>query len=236
MKKFKILFAILAILLLMLIIISLPIFNVETVVVNGITEIDEMDILSKIYYKDKVNIFAVDSRKFEKEIEKLPYVKSASISKKLPNQIIVDIDERECIGYMLYSNDIYVYIDGEGIVLDMQNFTKENKPFFEGLGIAEVVKGEKLSVEDKEVYNIAITLANAFESYDFGDKIVRIKLDNTVDLIFYIDDVKVLFGNLDNVYKKMNWIDTIINNQLDENVSGTLDLRYVDKYPIFEEN
>ncbi len=236
MGKFKFLFYILGGMISIGIILTLPLFNVQRVTVNGLYALNEDEVISKIYYKDNVNIFAVDSGRFERELEKIPYVKTATISKKLPNEIIVDIVERDCIGYMLYGSDIYVYIDGEGIVLDMQNYTMDNKPFFEGLGIAEVVKGEKLSAFDEDVFDIAITLANAFDKYDFGDKIVRIKLDNTVDLIFYINNIKVLFGSVDDIYKKMNWIDTIVNKQLDENVSGVLDLRYVDKYPIFKEN
>ncbi len=235
-KKVGVFLVGLILLLLLLFIGSLPIFNIQTVEVNGIKIINEETIISKIFYKDNVNIFAINRRKLKNQLEKLPYVKEANIEKELPNKLIINITERKNIGYILYGDDIYVYIDGEGVVLEVQNYTREQRPFFMGLNVSEITKGEKLQVDNEKVFDVAVVLANTFENFNFDNRDIKINLDNINDIVFNINDIKVLFGDVTNIYKKMVWIDAILNNELDKNASGTLDLRFSDRNPVFSES
>lgn len=234
--KTKILIGIFVLLLLSFIVMSLPIFNIEYVEINGIDNIKEESVMSKIFYKDDVNIFALNKKKLEKELKNIPYVKEVVVSKKLPNKLVIDIVERRTIGYITYGDEIYVYIDGDGIVLEMQNYTDEQKPFFSGLYINEVTKGKKLDVENERVFDIAVTLANAFDKFDFANREISIRLDDEDDIIFYIDNIKVLFGDVQNIHKKMAWLESILENALDKKDSGVLDLRFPDRNPVYSGN
>ncbi len=235
-KKFFVVFSIIILFIIAFVVMSLPIFNIKTVEIKGIDIIEEESIMSKIFYKDDVNIFSLSKRNLEKEIEMLPYAKDVVITKELPNKLIINVTERTNIGYILYGNDIYVYIDGEGVVLEVQNYTREQRPFFGGLNITEVAKGEKLYVEDESVFAVAVTLANTFKNFHFDNREIKIKLDDVDDIIFNIDNIKVLFGDIENIYDKMVWIDAILNHELDKNASGTLDLRFPNRNPVFSES
>ncbi len=236
MNKFKAISITVCILFIVLLIMFLPIFNIKNVEILGLDNVSEETVMSKIFTKDNVNIHTISKFRLKKELEKIPYIKEVNIIKELPNKLIVDVTERKNIGYITYGEGIYVYIDSEGVVLEMQNYIDEQKPFFSGLNIKEVTKGQKLNVEDDENFNVAVSLANDFSKYDFSDRYVSIRLDDQNNIIFYIDDIKVLFGNTQNIHNKMVWVDAILNNEIDKNASGTLDLRFPDRYPVFSEN
>ncbi|MFV0441507.1 MAG: cell division protein FtsQ/DivIB [Lachnospirales bacterium] len=230
-------FVILVLLMILAIVVmALPVFNIKTVVINGRSKLTEDEVYLDIFDKDTVNIFTVNTREYEKRLVSYPYVKSADVYRNLPNELVIDITERKCIGYAMYGDGIYVHLDSEGVVLDLSNSIEEIHPVFTNLNIKEAVKGQELSTYDEKVFSKAVSLANAFKLYDFGDKVININLGDLNDIVITINNIKVLFGSTEEINTKMTWINAIVNEELTYETAGTLDLRYPERNPVFSED
>ena len=62
------------------------------------------------------NIFKINMKKGEESLKRLPYIKECKIKRKLPNEIIIEIEERKEVAIISYIGS-FVYIDKEGYIL-----------------------------------------------------------------------------------------------------------------------
>jgi cell division protein FtsQ len=81
------------------------------------------------------NIFFIDSRAAERAIGKLPEVKSVHVTTRLPNQVIVEIQERAPQVVWQRGNETY-WVDGEGI------FTKARTNLTQLPSVRDLDQGE----------------------------------------------------------------------------------------------
>ena len=203
-----------------------PVFTVQNIAIEGISALCEKDVLMSAGlppYGTK-NYFLINGALIEKKISAMPYAAKCKVSKTFPDTIRIMIAERRVYGY-IEDSGFYIYLDGEGRVLDVKDAIGENLPVAVGLKYASFKKGEKLRVEDESVFNTLASLGNLIHAYDFGDYYIRADINDSTDIRLYLYNIEIMLGPVSEINDRVRLLEEILRNFPDlENRRGTLDL------------
>jgi cell division protein FtsQ len=94
-------------------------FAVDEILVTGRKNVAQADILDRLPIKQGAPIFGVSIDTAQKEMETIPWVERASVSRRLPDKIIVHIEERVPAALWQYQKKISL-IDAAGNVLSSE--------------------------------------------------------------------------------------------------------------------
>ncbi len=214
----------------LLIIANLPMFNVSRFEVIGNIETSEEEIISKVTALEVDNIFWLSKSKLESSVETLPYVKTATIHKSFPNGLQIEVKERQAVAYLVYNKNSYIYIDGEGYVLEVANTPLEGKSLVTGVKYGNFVLGEPLVFENDYVLHKVTTLNGNIQRYELQNYQITIDLLEDFNVKLIINDITVGLGEFQDIDKKMRYLKSILT-KLDEQgyMSGYIDLSDFDK-------
>ena len=87
--------------------------------IHGNEIISSKEILELIKISKNNSLLDIDLKSIKNKIEKHPYIKIAQITRKFPNQININILEREPLAYL--NLDEYLVVDNEGFILPLRN-------------------------------------------------------------------------------------------------------------------
>ena len=128
-----------------------PYFVLSNVSINGNLTYDDEYILEKSEIETGKKIFEIDRSKVKENLEKEVYVESVRVIYELPNKIYLDIIER-IDKYQVFSNNEYIIIDKDGIVL-RTNVEKLDLITIESYGDIVYNIGDSVQFEDIENNN-----------------------------------------------------------------------------------
>ncbi len=114
------------------------------------------------------NLFTIDIADIRKKIEKISYIKSASVYRVLPDTIKIDIIQRVPIAYLFKFGAKWV-IDEDSIVMN-RKYCMELKyplPVIKGLKLQTISVGQKISGLTQAVKLIKLT-AYEFQNFKIG--------------------------------------------------------------------
>lgn len=203
-------FMILLLCLAAIVFIGTEIFQVEKFTVIGSNAIDDDVIInmSGISYGD--NVFKINRKQVKSRIESnspFPVVQAVSI--KLPDEVIISIEERIPVAVIPYLSS-YLVIDTGGFVLDIiKQDSKASLPIVEGIHISSLKKGSMLNVSESDdyQYKILTRILEAVAEWEAGDLIQTVFLDNPDDIFLLTrDGIKVTIGQAVELDKKMGWL------------------------------
>lgn len=149
-----------------------PFFNIGKIKVENNHYYTNEQVIEIAEAKKKVNLFSVKRSSMEKRLVKDPYIFDAKVTYKLPDTLVITVDERKETAAVLYKKKYYVIDDG-GYVLAV----KEKKP----KGVTKITKltvvsgkvGEALEIEENAMYAKALQLINVANSSTISFKKVR---------------------------------------------------------------
>lgn len=170
-----------------------PFFQIKTVFVQGNKEIPQEAILKSLELSPNSSLLAIDLATLRQKLRKNPWVKDASLHRRLPSSLIVKVMERTPVGLYLASKP---YLVGEdGVILDSLSWgSLPDLPRVRGTNSRAFTSGEKISGEEffqalevwkrlsnqspfpgGEVKEIALE-GNGSLSLDFGSGMPRLRL------------------------------------------------------------
>ena len=106
-------------------------FGVKNIVIINNNHLTEEEIISMSGVNQGDNIYKRSSKEIKDSLFENAYIEDATIKKKLPNTIEINIVERN-INYMIQFSDTYVYLNNQGYMLE-QTTEKANVPIIVGL-------------------------------------------------------------------------------------------------------
>ncbi len=197
-------------------------FKINTITVNGNGRYDTDEILNAISLKEGDSLYAFDAEALEDEICSLfPYVKSASVKRKLPSTVLVDIEEENVCFSIEIKNNTYL-LSEDFDVLEMEK-NRNAIPLKTGY-IKECVVGKKVSFNEEELLSALDELWQMLTLYDLEDKVDYIEASNRFDITFgYAGKFDVYFGGVDDCEDKIRFFIKIMEHLYDE-YSGYLDI------------
>ena len=190
-----------------------PIFNIENIQVLNNEHLSDETITSLSQIALGQNIFQFNKSKTEKNIKTNAYIENVKISRKLPNKVEIQIEERQKDYNVEFLNG-YAYINKQGYILEI---SQEKAVFGSIQGIStpeeEIVEGNRLNSEDLERIETVIQIMNICKEYELDTKVTSINIENKEEYSLYMEEEKktIYLGSKNNLSNKMLYLKTIID-------------------------
>jgi cell division protein FtsQ len=131
-KRLVLLLSIFFILILVVIYFQSPLSRVHTITVEGNAAVSDVAIIKESGVTEQTNIWNLNKKTMKANIQKLPEIKSASISLRLPNSLLIHIKEYKKIAYVSENTHYYPVLE-DGSILKGSSGTKlMNAPILTG--------------------------------------------------------------------------------------------------------
>ena len=109
-------------------------FRVNDITVEGRKRTQRDDLLAAVNIRQNDPIFAVDLPEMHSRIEALPWVERATVLRRLPNIIHIDLHEREPFGFFKSGKNLAL-IDDKGVTITRDHLAQfGHLPVFSGKG------------------------------------------------------------------------------------------------------
>ena len=162
-------------------------YRIETVYVEGNVHYTEEEVKSIVM--DGVlgdNSLYLSLKYKNKGVENIPFVDVMDVTILSPDTIKISVYEKALAGY-------FMYFDKDGYVVESSSVKTLGIPQITGLEFNHVVLGEKLPVENDEVFNEILNLTMLINKYELVTD--KIYFHSSGDVTLYFQDVKVAMGN-----------------------------------------
>lgn len=109
-------------------------FIVKDILVTGRKQVSPEELLASLSVKEGMPIFGFNIADAEKSLAAIPWVQSAVISRRLPDTIVVELQERMPVALWQHNKKIFL-IDKDGVVLSANNLAAwQQLPLVVGAG------------------------------------------------------------------------------------------------------
>ncbi|MBQ9272127.1 MAG: FtsQ-type POTRA domain-containing protein [Mogibacterium sp.] len=169
-------------------------FTVDSIEVRGNSHYTAEEIINMSHAMPGRNII-YDANKQEtiEYLEQNPYIKSASVSRKLPSTLVIKVVERTEKMAFMYDDD-YLVMDDEGILLKKTRNAPKTT-LIEGLIVNKIKLGEKIGTENNKLFNKAIKLIRSTSDADLY--FVRIDMSDESKIKAYIYETMIVKTDYD---------------------------------------
>ncbi len=203
-------------------------FKINTVTISGDKVYSDKMVADKSGIEIGENLFKVNEEKLSKKLSKdLPYIKSVTIERKLPDTIIINVEAAKEVAAIATEKG-FVLIDEKGKVLDKNaSILKENVAVINNVKLKEYIEGEKFVLTDEKKTQTLIELFEAIKNADM-QLLTEIDLKNINDIkIKYDDRITFAVGSLTNIETKLARGIAALEkeNEINAYSEGTLDLK-----------
>ncbi len=191
-----------------------PIFNIDNIEVSGVEKIQAETIVSLSKIQKGKNIFQINKKHIIKNIKENPYIEEASIKRKLPGTIQIDIKER-AVAYQIKVINSFVYIDYQGYILEIAS-KNGGVPFVEGITTDQdtLLNGKRLLNSDLETLNALLKIMDAAKGADISKKITKIIIkDDEYKLELKKENKEAYLGNATNLTNKILYVKLILEKE-----------------------
>ncbi|MFC1834501.1 cell division protein FtsQ/DivIB [Thermodesulfobacteriota bacterium] len=168
---------ILGLLLLYVVFLHIPYFNLQCVDVSGNRHLAQEELIEAAEIEGGINLLTVNLNTIAERLKKHPWIRSASVYRKLPGRLIMEIQERSPRAILAASKLYYVDEQGE-VFTRLLPGNSVNYPLFtgvtpeqldskgpevremirKGLGLLELAEGNRSTLSPSTVSEIRISL------------------------------------------------------------------------------
>ena len=177
------------------------------------------------------NLWKLDTEAVRATIEEIPKVQNAAVTKRYPNQLLIEVRQRQIAALVL--NDPILAIDAERVVVEA--FTTRHPralqyPFITGLDLARADLGDEIQSEDltKALFLLS-SLARRAPTLFSRISEVHCGTQNNLTLLLK-GGTEIRFGS-GNPIEKMPALDTFLSHKGEPEQFAYIDLRFDGQVP-----
>ncbi len=211
-KNAKIILYVFLVILISVLLINSPLFDVKKINVEGNTKVSDEKIISLSGVQLYTNIFKLNKLDIVEKIKENAYIEDADVSRKIPSTVIIDVIEREP-KYMLQFADSYVYINNQGYMLEISN-DKLEIPILIGFttDLSNIKPGNRINIEDLKKMDMVIKIYEATKSNDLGHLITKIDIsdEKNYTIILESEGKKVYLGDCSDLNTRILYLKAIL--------------------------
>lgn len=189
-----------------------PVFNIKTITVTGNDKLTTDEIISLSGISTDVNMFKIRTGQAERKVKENAYVESASISRRLPSEMAIEITERKAT-FMLEFVNSFVYINNQGYMLEITD-QKIAVPIITGINtpMEEFKVGNRLNVEDLQRMETVLKIMETLGSYELSGLVTKINIADKKNytLILEGEGKTVYLGNASNINTRIMYLKEIL--------------------------
>lgn len=194
-------------------------FHISNIEVFGNEQISDDKLILASGVTTGENIFKINLKSAKENIKLHPYTKNVKVKRKLPNKIAIHIEERKEAAVIVHIGS-YIYIDDEGIILNILSEKKDNKCItISNLEIEEAEIGKEIIFNNDEMNNLILEFIDSCTKLGLAETFNQVSFDEDGEITIYLENgQEVAFGTLDDVKYKLNFLQAILkelesNNQ-----------------------
>lgn len=200
-------------------------FHIETIQVTGNIHYTEEEIIERVAGGDFVNNSLLLYLRYKlKPAEEIPFVQKVDVEYISNHVITITVYEKALAGCVKFMNE-YMYFDKDGVVLESSSERMEDIPCISGIQFDTMIMYEPLPIEDKDFFNMVLTLTQLLHKYDL--QVDDIRFTSQKEIILYCGEIKVLLGDDSHIEEQISELGNILKSI--EGRSGTL---YMKDYSI----
>ncbi|PKM85097.1 MAG: hypothetical protein CVU86_03660 [Firmicutes bacterium HGW-Firmicutes-11] len=187
---------------------SSEIFDIEDITVENNSYYTGQQIISMTGIGEVAqpwNLFMTSTRDMKERLLADPYIKTAKVSRRLPDGINIVVAERQEASAIPYGEG-FILIDKEGIVL-RQTDVEPALTILSGLTLSNIEPGTPLVVEENAVLNDTLQLLIAMEENELFFKRIEV---SPVVIKAYIYDNLTCEGTPENILKSMDGLKEVL--------------------------
>ena len=203
-------------------------FKTSNITISGDRAYSDKMVIEKSGIEIGDNLFKVNEEKLSQLLSReLPYIKSVTIERKLPDTIIINVEAAKEVAAITTKKG-FVLLDETGKVLDKNaSILKENVAVINNVKLKEYIEGERVVLTDEKKTEALIKLFEAIKNTDM-QLLTEIDLKNINDIkIKYDDRITFAVGSLTNIETKLARGVAALEkeNEINAYSEGTLDLK-----------
>lgn len=210
------------------------IFNLSKVEIIGNKNLKENEVVDLESLMTNKNIFTYNLKKIKTKIVENPYVEDAQVKIKLPNKIIIDVDEVDVVALLSNGKD-YCYIDNEGNLIKKIDNIEENSDKIIFSTEYSIENGQAINFKSEKDKKAILNLISTLRKEHLEKEIVRVEYTN--DSKFNIESkigAKFLLINDDDLNYNIARASKILLDLQNKNInSGVVDLTY-NNYAVYK--
>jgi cell division protein FtsQ len=180
-----------------------PLFDIDHIEVGGAERVDEAELIELSGIELADSIIYLDDSGARRAIEQLPYVASVSVSRHWPNEVRIDIVEREP-SYEIASAGRFAVVANDGVVVEVSN---------EPTGLPSVLPAGSASLEVGDSFGEADEVGELIEAIgpNMARWIDRVETDETRGLVLnLVGNAEAVLGTATDVDQKLIGLATVL--------------------------
>jgi len=206
-------------------------FKVETIHTEGNQKYSNYAIAEASGIQSGDNLMTLQKSKIASLImEQLPYINAVTITRKLPDSVVITVSEGDAAAAVIDADDNYWHISETGKVLEkIESIADETVVIVTGVNLIEPVAGAQMTLaedEDKSKASQMLLLINTLSQYGILFDVSEIDMSKSFNpVLTYSDRFKVELGVTDELDYKIKYLLAVVE-KLTENQTGTIDLTF----------
>ncbi|MGI6734444.1 MAG: cell division protein FtsQ/DivIB [Anaerovoracaceae bacterium] len=176
-----------------------PLFDIQKLTVIDNHHYTTQQVISIAEARVGVNLFKAPTTEMKDKLLNDPYIKNAKVERKLPDELIITVEERQEAAAVPYG-DQFILIDHEGMILRKTD-VEPTLTLFTGMTLTNIEIGTPLQVEENSMLAGTLELIKSMEEYEIFFK--KIDFSNVV-IKAYIYDNLICEGTPENILKSMD--------------------------------
>lgn len=205
-------------------------FKIDEIEAPEGDSVSEEEILEAADISNDDNILLIRKKAIVGRLESIPYVKSASIRKKLPDTIVIEIIERE--PYLQFENGYsFAVIDVEGVLLENSILKLKDIGLVKGIDWEYTPDGG--SIISMSQGTAVMDLLNDKDITSMVGKIEELDIGDASNIKFNLfNGIAVEFGPMNNVKYKLKVLEEILADVEKKNIPTKMILMNKGEHPI----
>lgn len=203
------------------------IFNLDDIEIIGNKNLKDNEIIDLESLKTSKNIFTYNLKGIKNEILENPYIEDVKVKIKLPNKLIINIDEVEVVALLCNGKD-YCYIDNKGNLIKKIDNIEENSDKIVFNTEYSIEGGQTINFKSEEHKKNILNLITSIKEEHLENEIVKVEYINESKL--NLDSKmgpKFLLINDDNLNYNIARTSKILLDLQNKNIKdGVVDLTY----------
>jgi len=173
-----------------------PFFYIREVIISGNNVVTNSEITDRLEVDLTTNLLFFNARAAERRVLENLYIADVNFRRDLPGRLYVQVRERRVVAYVEHTLGSFLYIDEQGRVLEVRNFTSGRRPVVEGLNFTRFALGEVLEVPDTTAFEIATEYAQQIYLHGLMNRVTYIDVSDTANTRILVGYIEFNVGGL----------------------------------------
>ena len=200
-------------------------FYAKKVIVEGNKYVEANKIVELSGITANTNILYMNVRNIKDSLLTNSYLRNVKLKRKLPNTIVIEIDERTP-RYAINNNANIYILDQELFILEIRADNPLGLPELVGLDITGMDLGDKATDSGRIKYFIE-NYTRLMDSLSEPISINRIDFTDTLNIQLEINKLIIKLGDEENLEDKLNKVINILKEESDYiNIEGYIDVSF----------